>query len=97
MSNIRKKKERLPDFTGKLVSVGLVDGEARSVDCPHWEIQGNKLFLVGTVPRGGSPKDWCIGIKSAIAWDQVTDYLAFDSAAQYRERLAVYHGKKHKA
>jgi len=91
------KKTTLPDFTNKLVSVGLYgEGEGRPLDCPRWEMQGGRLFLVGTVPSGGSSRDWCEGIVNAVAWDQVTDYLIFDSAKQYLKRLAVYEKRKRK-
>lgn len=91
-------KAKLPDFTKKMVSVSIASEEdGRCVDRPQWEVQGGKLFLVGTVPRGGSTNDWCAGIKSAVAWDQVTDYLVFDSSEQYRERLAIYYNKKRKS
>jgi hypothetical protein len=61
---------------------------------PRWETQGGRLFLVGIVPLGGSANDWCSGIASAVAWDKVTDYLVFDSAAEYAERLRIYEGRK---
>jgi hypothetical protein len=91
-------KKPLPDFTRKLVSVSLKGAEdSCAIDRPHWEAQGGRLFLVGTVPRGGSTRDWCEGIVSAVAWDQVTDYLIFDSADHYRKQLAVYERRKSKA
>lgn len=90
-------KSKLPDFTNKLVSLALHgEDEGRPVDRPHWELQGGRLFLVGTVPHGGSIGDWCEGVPSAVAWDEVTDYLVFDSAEHYRKRLAVYERKKGK-
>ena len=90
-------KRKLPDFTNKLVSLGLHgEDEGRPVLHPHWELQGGRLFLVGTVPRGGSSGDWCEGLMDAVAWDEVTDYLVFDSAAHYRQRLAVYERRKRK-
>ncbi len=90
-------KKSLPDFSKKLVSVSLAGEEdSRAIECPRWEIQGGRLFLVGTVPRRGSTRDWCEGIVSAVAWDQVTDYLVFDSAAHYRERLSIYERRKAK-
>jgi len=84
-------KKALPDFSKKLVSVSLVgDKDGRALDRPRWVTQGGRLFLVGTVPRRGSTRDWCEGLASAVAWDQVTDYLVFDSADHYRERLRIY-------
>lgn len=88
----------LPDFANKVVSVSIVgDGEGRGLEHPRWETQGGRLFLIGTVPRGGSTNDWCLRIPSAVAWDQVTDYLVFDSARHYVDRLKIYEGKKRKS
>jgi hypothetical protein len=90
-------KTELPDFSKKLVSFSVRgENDGRAIDRPRWEIQGGRLFLVGTVPRGGSSRDWCEGVTSAVAWDEVTDYLVFDSVKHYRKRLAVYDGKKQK-
>ena len=73
------KKPR-PDFSKKVVSCGIIGNEHTSaVERPRFEMQGGRLFLVGTVPRGGSSRDWSAGVVSAVAWDQVTDYLMFDS------------------
>ncbi len=95
MSTPRQKRQRLPDFTNKVISVSIAGEEdGRCIENPRWETQGGRLFLVGSVPRGGSTNDWCDGIPSAVAWDQVTDYLVFDSAEHYLLRLAVYEGKK---
>lgn len=91
-------KSTRPDFTKKLVSLSLVGDEGtRVLDCPHWEMQAGRLFLVGIVPRGGSGGDWCEGVLCAAAWDQVTDYLVFDSAKHYRKQLAIYEKRKRKA
>ena len=90
-------KKPLPDFSRKLVSVSLAgEDDGRAVECPQWEMQGGRLFLVGTVPRGGSTRDWCEGVVSAVAWDQVTDYLVFDSVDHYRERLRIYERRRRK-
>ena len=93
----RTHEKALPDFSKKLVSFSLAgDDDARAIDRPRWETQGGRLFLVGSVPRGGSTRDWCEGIVSAVAWDQVTDYLVFDSADHYRKRLKIYERRKGK-
>jgi len=91
-------KQTLPDFTKKLVSLSFAAADdSRCIAHPHWETQGGRLFLVGTVPRGGSARDWCEGILSAVAWDQVSDYLVFDSIEDYRARLKIYERRKGKA
>ena len=84
-------KSSLPDFSQKLVSLSFASSEAsQCIEHPRWETQGGRLFLVGTVPRGGSARDWCEGIVSAVAWDQVSDYLVFDSVKDYRARLKIH-------
>ncbi len=91
-------KRTLPDFTKKLVSVSFAAADdSQCIAHPHWEAQGGRLFLVGTVPRGGSTRDWCEGVVSAIAWDQVSDYLVFDSVEDYQARLKIYERRKGKA
>lgn len=88
-------KIKPPNFTGKTVSVGLAGEDTTSaIENPRFEMQAGRLFLVGTVPRGGSPRNWAAGIPVAVAWDQVQDYMIFDSAEDYRVRLKKYHAKK---
>jgi hypothetical protein len=97
MNSSRRSKAGLPDFTNKVVSVSIAgEDDGRCLECPRWETQGGRLFLVGAVPPGASKNDWCGGIPSAVAWDQVTDYLVFDSAEHYLECLGLYDGKKRK-
>src|SRR5689334_179744 len=97
MSAQRMNKINLPDFTNKVVSVSIAgEDDGRCLEHPRWETQGGRLFLIGTVPRGASTNDWCGGIRSAVAWEAVTDYLVFDSAEQYLGRLKVYERKKQK-
>jgi hypothetical protein len=95
MSALRRKKPRLPNVTNKVVSVSIAgDDDGRCLEHPRWETQGGRLFLLGTVPHGASTNDWCAGLPSAVAWDQVTDYLVFESPERYLERSAVYEAKK---
>src|SRR5262249_18364322 len=97
MNSSRHHKSGLPDFTNKVVSVSIAgEDDGRCLEHPRWETQRGRIFLVGAVPRGASKNDWCGGIPSAVAWDQVTDYLVFDSAAHYLKCLRVYEGKKRK-
>jgi hypothetical protein len=97
MSSPRLSKRDLPDFTGKVVSVSIAgEDDGRCLERPNWQVQGGRLFLVGSVPRGGSTNDWCAGVHSAVAWDQVSDYLVFDSVEHYIERLKVYEQKHRK-
>jgi hypothetical protein len=97
MKTSEQKQSKLPDFTGKVVSVSIAfEDDGRCLEHPRWETQGGRLFLVGTVPRGASTNGWCDGIPGAVAWDQVTDYMVFDSAEHYRERTGIYERKQRK-
>jgi hypothetical protein len=85
------KKTRVPDFTNKLVSVCIAtDDYGYAMISPRLETQGGRLFLVGTVPRGASNRDWAEGAVRAVAWDQVTEYLVFDSIKDYRKRRSKF-------
>ena len=90
-------KKTLPDFSNKVVSVSFAAADdTHAIQHPRWETQGGRLFLVGTIPRGGSTRDWVEGIVCAVAWDEVSDYLLFDSAEEYRARLKIYERRKGK-
>lgn len=91
-------KSKLPDFTKKIVvmSFPTTDG-SRTLAHPRWEMQGGRLFLIGAVPVGGSRSDWLKGGVAAVAWDMVSDYLVFDSIADYHNRRNIYAGHKRKA
>jgi len=80
------KKKPLPDFTGRTVQVSLVgDDHCYAMDRPRFEMQGERLFLVGTVPHGGTSSNWSEGAMCAVAWDKVTDYLVFASLKHYQK------------
>jgi len=91
-------KMTFPKFTNKFVQVSITgDSHTYSMASPRFETQAGRLFLVGTVPRGGSTGDWSEGAVCAVAWEQVTDYLVFDSAKDYSKRLAKFKKHKHKS
>jgi hypothetical protein len=98
MKTSKRTTRQLPDFTSNVVSLSLIGEQwARVLVQPRWEIQGDRLFLVGTVAHSGSPTDWSAGVVDAAAWDQVNAYLLFDSPEHYAQRLAIYHRKKRKS
>ena len=75
----------LPDFVGKFVLVAM----ARSADDTqllqeaHFERQGGRLFLVGTIPPKVVPG--FEGVRAAVAWDTVSQYVVLDSLKQFRD------------
>jgi hypothetical protein len=98
MSKPFPKTPKLPDFSDKVVSASIAgDGWARVLVHPRWEVQGGRLFLIGTVTPGSSTNEWCAGLPNAVAWDAVTDYLIFDSPEHYAKRLAIHDRKKRKS
>jgi hypothetical protein len=89
------KKTILPDFKGKVVSVGIAaDNYGYAMNCPRWETQGGRLFLVGSVPYHGSVRNWAEGAIRAVSWDGVTDYYVFDSIDDWNKRQSKHHRKK---
>ena len=86
-------KSTLP-FTGKAISIVLIgEDESKLIIHPRLEVQGGKMFLVGTIPRGGSRRHWVDGLPIAYAWDRVQEYIVFKSVSHHAERRAVYRKK----
>lgn len=79
-----------PDFTGKCVSFSL-ENEVSCSDLldPVFEIQGGRIFVVGTIARESSASDWAAHCRAAIAWDRVTDYIIFDSEESFIEASRI--------
>jgi len=92
------KRTAVPDFAGRFLSVSMIGSQqAFAMDCPHFEMQGGRWFLIGNVPTGVSKGDWREGAQTAVAWDQVSSYLVFESAADYVSHVARFRESKQKA
>lgn len=76
-------KATLPNFSGKTVSFSTV-GSILVLENPELREEGGRLFAMGTIPRGATTSDWALGVRSAVAWSAVTDYMVFDSVEDYR-------------
>lgn len=66
---------------------------------PHFENQGNRLFIVGTIPKGSTESNWVDNCQGAVAWDRVQDYVVFDDLDSYTKAIRIsedYHSKKDK-
>lgn len=81
-------KRRLPQFAGKVLSV-VCAGEdtGQLISNPAFEEQGERLFLVGVVPKDSSRDNWMEGLPCAVAWETVQDYVVFASMDDYLTRL----------
>jgi hypothetical protein len=81
-------KSHLPSFAGKVLSVLCqYEDTSQLIADPKFDIQGDRLFLVGTVPKKSSQDNWMEGLPCAIAWATVQDYVIFDSIEDYLTRL----------
>jgi hypothetical protein len=79
----------LPDFSSKVVYVQQIQRDhGVALENPSFEIHDERLFLVGTIPEGGSANDWLAGLVSYIAWDYIQEIVVFDSMEDYINRLS---------
>ena len=81
-----KGESTFPDFSGKCVSFALQDEDScNDLSNPRFEYQGNRLFVVGTIPKGATTSNWAVNCQAAIAWERVTDYIVFDNEQAFIE------------
>ncbi|GAB6098093.1 hypothetical protein JCM14469_43490 [Desulfatiferula olefinivorans] len=82
--------DNLPDLSGRCVSISIMDDDiSHDLNDPHFEIQGGRLFIVGTTPKGSTSSDWIAGCQCAIAWDRVTDYVVFKNLKAYTKSIKI--------
>ena len=81
---------QVPDLAGKVLSISLVDdSHNHDLADPRFEMQGGRLFVIGSTPMGATISDWTIGVPCAVAWDRVTDYYIFENLEQYEVATKV--------
>lgn len=86
-----------PDFTGKVIAIWLQNrnGEITNImqKC-HFEEQAGRVFLVGeTVENPSQPMPFA-GLKNAIAWEQIVEYVVLESVEDLYQRLNIKSTKK---
>jgi hypothetical protein len=87
---MNKLMENLPDLSGKCVSITIMDDDtSHDLNDPHFEIQGGRLFIAGTVPDGATSSNWVVNCQSVIAWDRVTDYFIFENLESYIKAIEI--------
>lgn len=74
-------------FDGKVVSFSTAN-DTLAMKNIKFEVQKNRLFVAGVIPKSATTNDWAEGRPCAVAWDSVTDYMVFDSESQYVELIA---------
>ena len=81
---------RFPDLGDKVVLIYLTnqcDENNVVLEQARFEMQGDKLFIVGVFAEGTTANDWATGVHTAVAWGNVEQYLVFDSLEDYFVRL----------
>ena len=53
------------------------------------ENQAGKLFIVGEFAAGTTSGDWAPGVPTAVSWDNVEQYLVFDTIEDYFTRMSL--------
>ena len=79
-------KDALPDFSGKCISMMLIDeSHSHDLNNPHFEYQGGRLFIIGTIPEIATTSGWSGNQIGGVAWDRVRDYVIFENFEAYLE------------
>ena len=94
-----RQPTNLPDFSGKCLSISSRDDKYNhDLLDPFLEYQGDKLFIIGTIPKGATSSNWTKNKIGAVAWDSVTEYIVFDSFEDYKKATSISekHDKKRK-
>ncbi len=87
---MNKLEEKLPDFSGKCISITIKDDSiSHDLYDSHFEMQGGRLFIIGTVPEGSSASNWIANCQYAVAWDRITDYVVFENLESYTKATKI--------
>jgi hypothetical protein len=81
-----------PDFTGKIVLIYLAHrSDDYNVVLQNAELQNQagKIFIVGEFADGTTSNDWAAGIRTAVSWENVEQYLVFDTLEDYYSRMSI--------
>jgi hypothetical protein len=77
------------DLSDKVVYIYQINKDHEvTLQNPNFEEHNGKLFLVGTIPDGGSSNDWLSGLKAYVSWTHITEIIVFDSLEDYLDRLS---------
>jgi hypothetical protein len=87
------KMNECPKIKGKTVAACVRNRPANAPvvlgEC-GFEVREGRLFLVGTsLAAQRSTEAWTDGVRRAVAWDAIDEYLLFDSPDDYYARRSV--------
>jgi len=78
------------DLSNKVVFVYKANSDNDiALENPRTVMLNDRYFLVGNVPDGGSSNNWLAGLTTYVAWDQIEEFVVFDSLDDYFERLSM--------
>jgi hypothetical protein len=78
------------DLSNKVVFVYKANSDNDiALENPRTVMLNDRYFLVGSVPDGGSSNNWLAGLTTYVAWDQIEEFVVFDSLEDYFERLSM--------
>ena len=78
------------DLSQKIVFIYKANGENDvALEYPRTEFHNGRYFLVGRVPEGGSSNDWLSGLTTYVAWDQIEEFVVFESIEDYFSRISM--------
>lgn len=75
-------------FDGKVVSFSSDEETLAIANVSVEDILG-RLFIIGTIPNGGTTNDWAEGKTCGIAWDSVSDFIVFNSVEDYKVSMSL--------
>ena len=81
-----------PDIKDKIVLLYLFnrpDDHNVVLQDASLELQAGRMFIVGVFANGTTANDWAAGVRTAVAWDSVEQYLLFDTIEDYFERISI--------
>ena len=85
-----KKSSTLQSFEGKCLSISIKD-DTYNHDLldPYLEYLGDRIFIIGTIPKGATDSNWTKNKTGAVAWDSVKEYIVFDNFEDYKKATSI--------
>jgi hypothetical protein len=93
-TNEQSKRNQMnyPEFQNKVILLYLhnrPDDHNVVLQDASMESQAGRMFIVGEFAEGTTANDWATGVRTAVAWDCVEQYLIFDTIENYFERISM--------
>jgi hypothetical protein len=93
-SSTKMTDSTYPEFEGKTLLVclnGRQSEDAYVVDNPKVETLLGRFFITGNITPLGGPLNFSRSLPIAIAWDQVQNWIVWESSEHYYERRREFY------